>query len=71
MYIYVCVCVCVCVCDVLVLRPLLIPYKGGRTQALSSEWKTDHADFTDCISFIRSNLMKKISPNTEALIANI
>ena len=59
----VCVCVCVCVC-VFVLRPVLLSYRGGRTQALSSAWKSDQGDFTDWMSFLTSNPMEKISPNS-------
>ena len=37
-----------------ILRPLLLLYKWIRTRALSSEYKTDRADFTDWISFLQS-----------------
>ena len=52
------------------LRPLLFPYGEVRTLALSSACKTDQADFADLMSFLPSNLLEKISPNTEALSAN-
>ena len=60
----VCVCVCVCVC-VFYLRPLLFPFRESRTRA-----KIDEDDFTDCMSFLPSNFIEKISPNPEALSAN-
>ena len=52
-----------CVC-VFVLRLLLFPYRGGRTRALSSAYKSDQVDFTDWMSFLTSNLMEEIGPNT-------
>ena len=39
-------------------------------QALNSACKTDLAGFTDWIFFLPCNLMKQISPGTEALSAN-
>ena len=38
--------------------------------ALNYESKTNHADFTDWMSFLPSKLMKKISPNLKAFSAN-
>ena len=55
---------------VFVLNPLIFPYRGNRTWALSSACKTDQGDFTDWMPFLPSNLMKKVSSNTEALSAN-
>ena len=56
-----CVCVCVCVC-LFVLHPLLCP--GFKL------WiQIDQANFTNCISFLPSNLIE-ISPNPEAFSAN-
>ena len=55
---------------VFVLRLLLSPSSGGRTQPLSSGCKTDKADFTDWVSSLPSNFMEEISPNPEALNAN-
>ena len=60
-----CVCVCVCVC-VFVLRPVLLSYRGDRTRAISSACKSDQADFTDWMSFLTSNPMEGISPNSSA-----
>ena len=33
-------------------------------------YKSDRADFSDWMTFLPSNLMEEISPNTEALSAN-
>ena len=52
------------------LGPLLFPSKRGRTRVLSSECKTDQADFSDWMSFLQSNLMEEISPIPEALSIN-
>ena len=49
------------------LGPLLFPSKRGRTRVLSSECKTDQADFPDWMSFLPSNLMEEINPIPEAL----
>ena len=37
--------------------------RGGKTRALSFEYKTDQADFIYWISFLPSNHMQEISPN--------
>ena len=58
-----------CVCA-FVLRPLLFPYGGGSMWALCSACKTDQDDCTDWMSFLASNLMKEINPNTKALNEN-
>ena len=58
-----------CVCA-LVLHSLLLPSREGRAQAISSECKINQSDCTDWISFLSSNLMEEISPNSEALSAN-
>ena len=47
---------------------VLFPSKGFRTRTLSSTYKTEEAYR---MSFLPSHLMEEISPNTEALIANI
>ena len=49
------------------LGPSLFPSKRGRTRVLSSECKTDQADFPDWMSFLPSNLMEEINPIREAL----
>ena len=56
-----------CVCFI----SFVIPLGRGGTQALSSGCKVDQVDFTDMMSFLPSNLMMDISPNSEALSANI
>ena len=56
-----------CVCFI----SFVIPLGQGRTQALRSGCKVDQVDFTDMMSFLPSNLMMDISPNSEALSANI
>ena len=38
---------------------VIIQLKRGRTQALSSTYKTDQAAFTDWMSFLPSNLIRK------------
>ena len=43
----------------MIVCPKLFPNGVGRTWSLSSEWKLDQADFTDWISFLRSNPMGK------------
>ena len=48
---------------VFVLRPLLFPQRGRRTQALSSGCKTDRADFTDWMLYLTSNFIEQTSPN--------
>ena len=53
-----------------VLSPLLFPYRGDWTQALSSECKIDQAGLADWMSLIPSNFINEISPNPEVLIAN-
>ena len=53
------------------LTSFIVPYRRGRTQALTSACKTDQADFTYWMSFVPSNLMEEISSNTEALRVNI
>ena len=53
---------------VFVLHPLVWPYRRSETRVLSSVSKTDQANFTDWMSW--SNLMEKISTNTDALSAN-
>ena len=55
---------------VFVLRSLLLPSRESRTWALRSESKIDQTDFTDWMYFLPSNLMKKTSPNSEALSTN-
>ena len=47
--------------------PLLFPYSGGRTRALSPACKTNQVDFPDYVLFLPPNPMEKISLNTEAL----
>ena len=49
---------------------LLLNEGGSWTSALSSGCKTDRVDFINRMSFLPSNLIEEISPNTEALIAN-
>ena len=56
-----------CVCFI----SFAIPLGRGGTEALSSGCKVDQVDFTDMMSFLPSNLMMDISPNSEALSANI
>ena len=51
------------------LRPLLLPNRGGGMRDLSSACKTDRSNFTGWISFLLSNCMKEIIPNTEAFSA--
>ena len=48
----------------------LLAFGGGTTQAWSSECKFGQADFTDCMSFLPSNLMEETNPNLEALKAD-
>ena len=48
----------------------VIPLGTGGTQALCSGCKLDQVDFTDMMSFLPSNLMVDISPNSEAFSAN-
>ena len=55
---------------VFVLHALLFPYRGGRMQAFRSTCKIDVADFIDWRCFLPSNLIKEISPHTEALCAD-
>ena len=52
-----------------VLRPILFPFREDRTWALSSKFKINQANFKNWISFLQSNLMEEISPNPEALSA--
>ena len=59
-----------CVGVVFVLHPSSFPYKGDRTRAISSECKTDQADFKDWMSSLPSNLTKEISPNAEVFSAS-
>ena len=49
----------------------IISLERGRTRALSSACKINQADFIDYMSFLPSNLMQEINPNTEALSTNI
>ena len=37
--------------------------RGGKTRALSFEYKTDQVDFIDWMAFLLSSLMLEISPN--------
>ena len=60
------VCVCVCAC-VFVLDLLLLFFSGGRTLALTFEWKTEYADFTDWMSFLPTSLVEKVISNPEHL----
>ena len=54
-----------------ILYPLLLFLsRGGQMWPLSFECKIDEADFTDCMSFLSTNLMEEISPNAEALSKN-
>ena len=53
-----------CVCFITFVTPL---GRGG-TQALSCGCKVDQVDFTDMMSFLASNLMVDISPNSEVLV---
>ena len=53
-------------CMFFVLHPLLIPYKEGRTRALTFAGKTDQADFTLGMYFLPSNFMEEVSRNTDA-----
>lgn len=48
-------------------RPLLYPYRGGRTRVLNTEYETDRDDFTDWMYFLPFNLPEEISPNPETL----
>ena len=63
LYVYICMCLCM-------FSRLLFPYRGGMARVLSSACKDDRADFTDWMSFLQSNVINEISPNTEALSAN-
>ena len=63
-YLFVFVCI-------LLLRPLLFPFRRGWKWALIFECKVDQFDFTVWMPFLPSKLRKKISRNTEALSANI
>ena len=65
-----CVCVCVCVCLASVFSFLLYLTRRGRTWILSSDCKTDQADFTDWMSFLTCDPMEEIPPNPEALSTN-
>ena len=56
-----------CVCFI----SFVIPLEQGGKKASSSGCKVDQVDFTDMMSFLPSNLMMNISPNSEALKANI
>ena len=58
-----------CLCFTFFFIPL--PCKEGWTQPFSSACKTAQADFTDWMPFLPYKLMEEISPNTEALRANI
>ena len=49
----------------LISRPLLFPSKGGRGRAFSTECQIDQANFTDWMSFLSSNFMDDISPNSQ------
>lgn len=53
-----------------VLRPLLFSSRGDETFLLSSECKTEQANFTDRMSFLLSNLMEEIITSPEALCTN-
>ena len=50
---------------VFILRSSLFAYKGDRTRALSSAWRTDRGDFTDwTLAQVFSCEFCKISKNT-------
>ena len=50
---------------VFILRSLLFAYKGDRTRALSSAWRTDRGGFTDwTLAQVFSREFCKISKNT-------
>ena len=53
-----------------VFYALLFSFVRGMVWALISQCKIDEADCTGRITFLSSNLMEKISPNPESLIAN-
>lgn len=53
-----------------VLHLLLFPPRGGSIQALSSEYKIIHVDFTDTMSFLPSKLMQETIPNSNACSIN-
>ena len=55
---------------VFILNSVLFPSRGSRSRGLSSKYKSGQADFTDCMSFLLSNLMDAISLNPEVLSAN-
>ena len=56
---------------VFVLRPLLFPYIMGRGWVLiTSECKSDQANFTAWISFLSHKIMGEISSNSETLSPN-
>ena len=55
---------------VLVLHPLLFPYRRVGKHALISTCETVQADLTDWVSFLSSSLTEEISSNTEALSTN-
>ena len=68
-------CVCVCVCPFYIhfyslFYLFYVLFYRRRTWALSFECKTNRADFTDWMSLLLANSMKKISHNPDALIAN-
>ena len=47
-----------------------LAFKRLQKQIKKQQCTTDQADLTDWMSFLPSNLMEEISPNTEALNAN-
>ena len=55
---------------VLVLCPLLFTSRRGKMWALSTKCKNDDADFIDWMSFLWSNFVEEINPNSDSLRAN-
>ena len=52
---------------VFVLYLLLFFFRGGRALALRFEWKIEHADLTDWMSFLPTSLVEKVRSTPETL----
>ena len=46
---------------------LLFFFRGGRTLALRFEWKIEHADLADWMSFLPTSLVEKVRSIPETL----
>ena len=50
-----------------VLHLLLFFFRGGRALALRFEWKIEHADLTDWMSFLPTSLVEEVRSTPETL----